>query len=53
MKTLEQLFPNPKGRRKADEAIDALPLDTSIRDATWLWELRYFEVTKTSPFRKG
>lgn len=51
--TVEALFPNAKGRRVADAAIDqldpALPMTTFL-DA---WEGAYFEVAKASAFRKG
>ena len=50
--TVEQIFPDPRGRRAADEAVDALPLETTLRDAIHAWEAAYYDKTGTSPFRK-
>lgn len=51
--TIEQIFPDPKGRRAADALIDLLPLTTSLRDAMQMWEQTYFNRTGSSPFRKN
>jgi hypothetical protein len=51
-KTLEQWFPDPKGRAAGDAAVDALDVKTSIAQALDVWEAAYYARTGTSPFRK-
>lgn len=52
MKTLEQLFSSPAGRRAGDEAIDALPVTATLAEAIEVWECAYYARTGASPVRK-
>lgn len=49
--TVEQAFPDPRGRRAGDAAVDAMPGTASMNDHLDAYEAAYFAVVGSSPFR--
>lgn len=48
-----KLFPHAGARAAADEAVDVLPVTSTMAEYLDAWENRYFEVAGDSPFREG
>jgi hypothetical protein len=49
--TVEQLYPNAKARRKADEAIDKLDAKLPMTVFLDAWDQAYVDAGGQSPFR--
>lgn len=50
--SVEQVYPNPKGRAAADTAVDKLdPRSTTMSEYLDAWDQAYFEAVGSSPFR--
>ena len=49
-RTVEELFPNARARKLADDAIDKLDVSLPMHVYLDTWEAAYFAATK-SPFR--
>lgn len=52
-RTVEELFPNARARKAADDAIDKLDVSLPMHVFLDTWEAAYFAVTKKSPFRES
>lgn len=49
---VEELFPNARARKAADDAIDKLDPQLPMTAYLDAWEAAYFEVAGRSPFRE-
>jgi len=49
--TIEELFPNARARKAADDAIDRLDISLPMHVYLDAWEASYYAVAGKSPFR--
>ncbi len=50
-KTVEELFPNARARKAADDAIDKLDVSLPMHVYLDTWEAAYYAAAGQSPFR--
>jgi len=50
-RTVEELFPNSRARKAADDAIDKLDVSLPMHVYLDTWEQKYWEIAGCSPFR--
>ncbi len=51
-RSVEELFPNARARKAADDAIDKLDVSLPMHVYLDTWEATYFAVAGRSPFRE-